>query len=244
MLSIAAIPAVYDANTIRKATKGLGTDEDTLIEILGTRSPAEIEQINIEYKNTDSKGQELLALINSETGGKLREMFRGILGERKAYNPDEVADHVAALYRAGEGKIGTDEQTFINIVCGYEREHVLAVAAAYEAKHGKVFTDVIKSEFPRYQKKLLLALASPVAEFLGEKIKDAFTSTNVDETTIARIIITQRETNISAISAHLNNTGKPKQRKPLAQWVTEKTGGNLKTFLNAICANFVQNERA
>jgi len=244
ILSIATIPAVYDAQTIRTATKGLGTDEVTLIEILGTRSPAEIEAINTEYKNTDSKGTELLALINSELGGKLRDAFRLVLAERKALDADLIADHVAALYRAGEGKMGTDEKTFINIIAGYEREHVLAVADAYEKKHGKSLETVIKSEFSRDLEKFLLALATPVHVFLAHKIKTALTKMNVDEKVITRIVITQREANLTKISSFLNSDGKPNQRKPLAQWVTEKTGGNLKTFLNSVCANFVENERS
>jgi annexin A7/11 len=244
ILAIAAEPAVFDARTIRKATAGMGTNEVTCIEILCTRTPEEIAAINVEYKNTDSKSEELLGLMNKETSGKLREMFRGILGERKTFNSAEVDDHVAALYRAGEGKIGTDSQPFIDIICGYEREHVEAVADAYEKTHGKPLTKVIESEFPRFQKKLLYALTQKKHIFFAEKLQEAFNKTNVDETTITRIIVSQREHRLTEISAHLNNTGKPKDRKPLAQYCTEKTSGNLKMFLNAICANFVRSERS
>ena len=43
-------PVEYDCYHIRKAVKGLGTDEDTLIEILVTRDSAHIDKMKEKYK--------------------------------------------------------------------------------------------------------------------------------------------------------------------------------------------------
>jgi hypothetical protein len=45
-------PAEYDAYQLRKAMKGLGTDEDVLIEILCTRSNAQLKEIIRVYKES------------------------------------------------------------------------------------------------------------------------------------------------------------------------------------------------
>jgi len=45
-------PAEYDASQLRKAMKGLGTDEDVLIEILCTRSNAQLKEIIRVYKES------------------------------------------------------------------------------------------------------------------------------------------------------------------------------------------------
>lgn len=53
MLALLEPKAVYDAKCLRRAMKGLGTDEAVLIEILCTRTNAEIKEIVATYK----KGQ-------------------------------------------------------------------------------------------------------------------------------------------------------------------------------------------
>lgn len=45
-------PAEYDAYQLRKAVKGLGTDEDVLIEILCTRSNAQLKEVIRVYKES------------------------------------------------------------------------------------------------------------------------------------------------------------------------------------------------
>ena len=45
LLALFCPPLDYDCYHIRKAVKGLGTDEDALIEILSTRTPETIEQM-------------------------------------------------------------------------------------------------------------------------------------------------------------------------------------------------------
>ncbi len=43
-------PIEYDADTLREGMKGLGTNEDTLIEIMTSRSPQQIQAIKACYQ--------------------------------------------------------------------------------------------------------------------------------------------------------------------------------------------------
>ncbi|MCV4872278.1 annexin, partial [Escherichia coli] len=50
ILGLMMPPAHYDAKQLKKAMEGAGTDEKALIEILATRTNAEIRAINEAYK--------------------------------------------------------------------------------------------------------------------------------------------------------------------------------------------------
>ena len=45
-------PAEYDASEVRAALKGLGTDDHCLIEIVCTRSPASLKEMQAAYKQS------------------------------------------------------------------------------------------------------------------------------------------------------------------------------------------------
>ena len=63
-------PAKFDAETLYKAMKGIGTDEDDLSEILCTRSYQEIAEIQKEFLS--AYGKSVAEWITDETSGDLR----------------------------------------------------------------------------------------------------------------------------------------------------------------------------
>ena len=111
-------PAEYAARELRKAMRGPGTDEETLIELLCTRTNAGIEAIKESY--ADTHGRDLESDIGSETRGDFRCLLTAILQAQR--QEDEDADEDAAmedaqeLYDAGEDRWGTDEATFTFIL--------------------------------------------------------------------------------------------------------------------------------
>ena len=52
MLGLLVSPVEYDCKQLKNAMKGVGTDEDCLIEIICTRSSQEMEAINKKYKES------------------------------------------------------------------------------------------------------------------------------------------------------------------------------------------------
>ncbi|KAL5488533.1 hypothetical protein EMCRGX_G017484 [Ephydatia muelleri] len=88
VLALLDTKAMYNASCLRKAMKGLGTDEDVLIEILCTRT---------NQATDDMRGQ------------GSREEGSGVDQERAVREAKE-------LYNAGEGRLGTDEAKFTEII--------------------------------------------------------------------------------------------------------------------------------
>uniref|UniRef100_A0AAY5KE46 Annexin n=1 Tax=Esox lucius TaxID=8010 RepID=A0AAY5KE46_ESOLU len=118
VLALLRTPAQYDAQQLRLAMKGLGTDEDTLIEILASRTNKEIREIKVAYKEEYKK--ELEDEIKSDTSGDFRTALLSLCKANRSEDTTvnlELADSDArTLYEAGEKRKGTDCSVFIDIL--------------------------------------------------------------------------------------------------------------------------------
>lgn len=140
--------------------KGLGTDEDALIEILIGRSNTEITAIKTAYEKTFDKNLE--KEVQSETSGHFRKLLVAVLQANRdetRTNWDVAAD-VEEFYRAGEKKMGTDESVFISLLVNRPEYHLRTVFEAYRQKYGKGMEEVIKKEFSGDLEKALLGIGT------------------------------------------------------------------------------------
>ena len=64
-------PVEYDTDLLYKAMKGLGTDDDTLMEVISFRSLERLNQIKDKFK--EKYGKELIPEIKSETSGEYQK---------------------------------------------------------------------------------------------------------------------------------------------------------------------------
>lgn len=134
-------PDVLDAWTVEKSIKGLGTDDDTLIEILCTRDNYQIKAMRDTYqksKKTSIPFLFFLAIlskslpfsivhnrsiesdVHDDTSGDYRNLLKSLLAanrdESNRVNMEEAKADATALFKAGADKIGTDEDVFIKIM--------------------------------------------------------------------------------------------------------------------------------
>ena len=72
-----------DADVLRKAMKGLGTDEEALIKLVCSRTNAQLQAIRAEFQ-AQFQGRDLIADIRSELGGELESLVAGLV-----YTPAE-----------------------------------------------------------------------------------------------------------------------------------------------------------
>uniref|UniRef100_A0A3B3V7A8 Annexin n=1 Tax=Poecilia latipinna TaxID=48699 RepID=A0A3B3V7A8_9TELE len=118
ILALLMPPAHFDAFLLRRATKGVGTDEDVLVEVLATRSYAEIQEIKKVFKQEYQK--ELEEVIKDETSGDFTAALLAMLNTKRDQNT--VVDMELArkdakiLFEAGEGIGKANVSTFINIL--------------------------------------------------------------------------------------------------------------------------------
>ena len=95
-----------DAEALRAAMKGLGTDEDAIIKIVANRTNAQRQKIKLFYKS--SYGRDLVEDLKKELSGKFEDATIALF-----YEPIEYDCY--QLRKAMKG-LGTDEDTLIEII--------------------------------------------------------------------------------------------------------------------------------
>lgn len=114
--------AVSDANILRKAMKGFGTDEKALISVICHRTNEQLQHIAREFKTCF--GRDLIQDVRSETKGNFENVLVSLLTPTIEY-------YVSQLRNAMSG-MGTDEDVLIEIFCTLSNSEIHAIKRAYE----------------------------------------------------------------------------------------------------------------
>uniref|UniRef100_A0A8C1YN47 Annexin n=2 Tax=Cyprinus carpio TaxID=7962 RepID=A0A8C1YN47_CYPCA len=80
--------AKHDAEVLRKAMKGIGTDEDAILMLLAARSNAQRQEIKAAYKK--AFGKDLVKDLRSELGGKLEDLIVALMYPSILYDAHEL----------------------------------------------------------------------------------------------------------------------------------------------------------
>eukprot|EP00158_Paraphelidium_tribonemae_P002033 Partr_v1_DN25056_c0_g1_i4_m50604 putative annexin A7 len=235
LLSKLVLPETYTAaKTLNKAMKGMGTDEKKLIEVLIGRSNGEVHSIKAFYKELYNK--DLEEEIKGEVKGDAKKFFVALLqGMRdEAGENKDVAGDVQLFYKAGEGKIGTDEAEFIRLLANRQYVHLKRVFAAYAEKHGKTMSKVVEKEFTGLGETVLLAMVRCIdetAEYFANLLHESMKGVGTDEEKLHRIILRIRAT---PIMEEVKAVYLKKHGKSLRKAIESETSGDHEKLLVAL----------
>uniref|UniRef100_A0A3B1JMT4 Annexin n=1 Tax=Astyanax mexicanus TaxID=7994 RepID=A0A3B1JMT4_ASTMX len=235
VLALLKTPAQYDAQLLKGAMKGLGTDEDTLIEILASRSNREIREIKRAYKDEFKK--DLEADIKSDTGGDFRNallaLAKGERNEDRNVSEDQADRDARALYEAGEKRKGTDCAVFIDILTNRSAPQLRKVFEQY-SKYSKV--DVAKAidlELKGDIENCLIAVvkcAGSKPAYFAEKLNLAMKGSGYRGKVLTRILVSRSEVDLVQIKQEY----KKKYGKTLYKDILDDTKGDYEKILLAL----------
>ncbi|XP_037685996.1 annexin A3 [Choloepus didactylus] len=236
LVALVTPPAVFDAKQLKKSMKGTGTNEDTLIEILTTRTSKQMKEIYQAYYTVYKKS--LGDDISSETSGDFRKALLTLANGQR----DEslmVDEHLAKedaqiLYNAGEKKWGTDEDKFTEILCLRSFPQLKLTFEEYRNISQKDIEDSIKGELSGHFEDLLLAIVHCVRNtpaFLAERLHQALKGAGTDEFTLNRIMVSRSEIDLLDIRAEF----KKHCGYSLYSAIQSDTSGDYETTLLKIC---------
>uniref|UniRef100_A0AAY4CZT8 Annexin n=1 Tax=Denticeps clupeoides TaxID=299321 RepID=A0AAY4CZT8_9TELE len=215
---------------------GLGTDEDTLIEILASRTNKEIRDLKKVYKEEYKK--DLEEDIKSDTHGSFRNALLALCKASRCEDNvvnEELADADAkAIYEAGEKRKGTDCTVFIDILTTRSPAQLRKVFQLY-SKYSKV--DVSKAvdlELSGDIENCLTAIVQCVGNkpvFFAKKLNMSMKGPGTREKMLTRIIVSRSEIDLAKIKEEY----KSKFGKTLCQEILDDTKGDYEKILLALC---------
>ncbi|KAH7850662.1 hypothetical protein Vadar_001141 [Vaccinium darrowii] len=198
----------------------LGTNEETFIRIFSERSWAHLAAVGAAYRSM---------FVNS-----LKKLLLTYVGKSRSEGPEEDATMVdrdaKALFKDGEYKLGTNEETFIRIFSERSWAHLAAVGAAYRSMFVNSLKKAIKNETSLNFKCALLTIlqcAENPAKYFAKVLHKAIDGLGTDEKTLSRIIVSRAEIDIQQIKAEYLK----KYKKSLSDEVHSVTSGNYRAFL-------------
>lgn len=238
VLAMLKTPAQFDAHELKHATKGLGTDEDTLIEILVSRNNQEIKEILKVYK--EEFKSELSKDISGDTKGDFQKallaLAKGERSEDTRVNNELVDNDARALYEAGEKRKGTDANVFINIFTTRSFPHLCKVFQRYPtySKHdmSKALDLEMKGDIEKCLTAIVQCAVSKPAYF-AEQLFNSMKGSGTRDKQLIRIMVSRCGVDMNEIKAHF----KRMYGKTLRQAILDETKGDYETILVTLCGS-------
>uniref|UniRef100_A0A3Q3VZI4 Annexin n=1 Tax=Mola mola TaxID=94237 RepID=A0A3Q3VZI4_MOLML len=205
ILGLMKSTAQYDSSEIRGSIKGLGTDEETLIEILCSRSTNELVTIKKVYSELFKK--ELEKDVAGDTSGNFAKLLLALV-QTKRDEPSSVVDYekidqdARALYDAGIGVKGTDVATWISIMCERSVPHLQKVFQRYRSYSPYDMQESIMKEVKGDLQKSFLVLVQCFENkqlYFAKRLNEAMKSKGAKEKLLTRIIVSRCEADLKRI---------------------------------------------
>ncbi|XP_073829568.1 annexin B10-like [Musca autumnalis] len=157
---------VADAAALRSAMKGLGTNEQEIIDILTARCNAQRQQIKEKYLS--EYDCDLIEDLKSELGGIFEDVIIALMMPPVEYLCKQ-------LHKAMEG-MGTDESTLVEILCTKSNEEMSEIVKCYEDMYDRPLAEHLCSETDGHFRRLLTLIITGVRDPAGtvdpEKAKE------------------------------------------------------------------------
>ncbi|KAJ0069638.1 hypothetical protein NL108_011545, partial [Boleophthalmus pectinirostris] len=217
----------FDASEIRGSIKGLGTDEETLIEIVCSRTNSELLEIKKVYRELFKK--EVEKDIAGDTSGNFGKLLLALVQTKRA-DPSPMVDYekidqdARALYESGVKIKGTDVPTWISIMTERSVPHLqkdkliilrqthrsvltvllffVTVFDRYKSYSPYDMQESIKKEVKGDLQNSFLVLVQCIENkhlFFANRLHEAMKSKGAKEKVLTRIIVSRCEVDLRRI---------------------------------------------
>ena len=173
---LAVSPVQAECYMLQKACDGIGTDDRLLYSILCGRSNKDMEQLKKTYYKLFT--DDLVSRVTGEVSGALKKVVVGSLQAAEEeydldyHTDDKAKEDAEAVFEAGQGRWGTDENKIVKLVVMSPPKHLKLVNEHYCDKYGYTLFKAIEKELGGESEGALLFT-------LGIKLKPFVTIANL-----------------------------------------------------------------
>lgn len=237
ILGLMKSPSQYDASEIRGSIKGLGTDEETLIEMVCSRSNSELVEIKKVY--TELFKKEVEKDVAGDTSGNFAKLLLALVKTKRA-DPSPMVDYekidqdARALYESGVKIKGTDVPTWISIMTERSVPHLQKVFDRYKSYSPYDMQESIKKEVKGDLQNSFLVLVQCIENkhlFFANRLHDAMKSKGAKEKVLTRIIVSRCEVDLKKVCEEY----KAQFGQSLQRTISEHTKGDYQKVLLGLC---------
>jgi len=218
------------ADLFREAMQGAGTNDKVLIDLM-TQFPYELPAAASAYHR--KYGKSLESTIKSETSGNYEKLLCALLNTPRpppVCDPGRAMTDAETFYRAGEGRLGTDERTYITIISSNSREQLMMIDQNYRRTHSKGMEHAIKSETSGNFRDAMLACITPPDIYFATRIKDAVDGAGTRDVDLITAFVANERPQLTMIAqAYQRRYG-----KSMAKRVADDVSGDYKRILMAL----------
>ncbi|KAH8662980.1 hypothetical protein BGZ60DRAFT_530133 [Tricladium varicosporioides] len=237
LCALARGPLQQDVHLLYEAMSGPGTKEKVLNDILLGRSNADMRAIKEAYQKTTRRSLE--ADVKGDLSMKTERHFLMVLAanrneESAPVIPQQIDSDVMEIYKATEGKMGTDELVVCNILSQRSDAQIRAIAHTYQQKFRRDLETVIKKEFSGHMEDALihqLRTGTDKAMRDAALLEDAMAGIGTKDA-----LLTQRVIRIHWDRNHMQQVKGAYQhryRTPLVNRIRGETSGDYENLLVA-----------
>ncbi|XP_048578415.1 annexin A7 isoform X2 [Nematostella vectensis] len=201
LLAMMEPSVLYDAKCLRRGMRGAGTDEETLIDILCTRSNQEIEAIKREYKEYYKRDLEKDCV--SETSGHFKRllvsMCQGNRDTNMTVDMAKATKEAQDLYKAGEKKWGTDESRFNVVLASRSFPQLQATFNEYIKISQRDIMNSIDREMSGDLKagfRCIVQCARNPAEYFADRLWKSMKGAGTDDSLLIRVVVSRSEVDL------------------------------------------------
>ena len=225
ILGLMKTPVEFDAEKLNISMKGLGTDEETLSEIIATRSSRHLVKVREKY--SELYNESLDDAIKGDTSKYYRNILIAMIQGGRSDNPYPDSQRMKDIVNQLKDDNENLQENFVSYLVNCSYSEICTICREYEKAYGKNILEGIKDKFGKDEYnffKMLLHYISDPGRFFAEKIHEF---NNKD---LIRIIISRSEENMDEI----RDAYKELYNTELIDDIKNKTNGDFQLGLTIL----------